>query len=73
MAVNAITIGEAFYLLNNRYLLASSLSIKAHLENRYLPIGIGAVALLHRLARLSRKRWPDDAAPGPRRIPLTSS
>ena len=33
----------------------------------------GAVALLHRLAKLSRKRWPADATPGPRRIPLTSS
>jgi coenzyme F420 hydrogenase subunit beta len=33
----------------------------------------GAVALLHKLARLSRKRWPEDATPGPRRIPLTAS
>ena len=33
----------------------------------------GAVALLHKLAQLSRKRWPADANPGPRRIPLTSS
>ena len=33
----------------------------------------GAIALLHRLAQLSRKRWPADAVPGPRRIPLTSS
>jgi coenzyme F420 hydrogenase subunit beta len=30
----------------------------------------GAVALLHRLAQVSRKRWPADANPGPRRIPL---
>ncbi len=30
----------------------------------------GAVALLHKLAQLSRKRWPEDANPGPRRIPV---
>jgi coenzyme F420 hydrogenase subunit beta len=30
----------------------------------------GAVALLHRLAQVSRKCWPADANPGPRRIPL---
>lgn len=33
----------------------------------------GAVALLHKLARVSRRRWPEDAAPGPRRLPLASS
>src|SRR5262249_54988704 len=43
VAVNAITIGQVFYLLNSRYLIDSSLSIKAHLGNRYLPLGIGAV------------------------------
>jgi magnesium-transporting ATPase (P-type) len=48
-AVNAITIGQAFYLLNSRYLLDSSLSIKAHLGNRYLPLGIGAVVILQLL------------------------
>ena len=31
----------------------------------------GAVALLHRLAVISRKRWPEAAVPGPRRIPVT--
>ena len=46
VAVNAITIGQVFYLLNSRYLLDSSLSIKAHLGNRYLPLGIGAVVVL---------------------------
>ena len=30
----------------------------------------GAVALLHRLAIVSRKRWPEAAVPGPRRIPV---
>jgi coenzyme F420 hydrogenase subunit beta len=33
----------------------------------------GAVALLHRLARVSRRRWPESAVPGPRRLPLASS
>jgi magnesium-transporting ATPase (P-type) len=46
VAVNAITIGQCFYLLNSRYLIDSSVSIKAHLENKYLPMGIGAVVVL---------------------------
>jgi magnesium-transporting ATPase (P-type) len=49
VAVNAITIGQVFYLLNSRFLLDSSLSIKAHLGNKYLPHGIGAVVLLQLL------------------------
>ena len=48
-AVNAITIGQVFYLLNSRYLLDSSLSLKAHAGNRYLPLGIGAVVILQLL------------------------
>jgi len=46
VAVNAITIGQVFYLLNSRYLLDSSLPLKAHLGNKYLPLGIGAVVIL---------------------------
>jgi magnesium-transporting ATPase (P-type) len=46
VAVNAITIGQVFYLLNSRYLLDSSASITAHLGNKYLPLGIGAVVVL---------------------------
>ena len=49
VAVNAITIGQIFYLLNSRYLLDSSLSLKAHLGNKYLPLGIGAVIILQLL------------------------
>src|SRR5271166_1383468 len=49
VAVNMITIGQVFYLLNSRYLLDSSLSFKAHLGNKYLPLGIGAVAILQLL------------------------
>ena len=49
VAVNAITIGQVFYLLNSRYLLDSSLSFTAHLGNKYLPLGIGAVVVLQLL------------------------
>ena len=49
VAVNMITIGQVFYLLNSRYLLDSSLSVTAHLGNRYLPLGIGAVVFLQLL------------------------
>ncbi|OKO73870.1 HAD-IC family P-type ATPase [Bradyrhizobium sp. NAS96.2] len=46
VAVNAITIGQVFYLLNSRYLVDSSLSFKAHIGNAYLPLGIIAVVIL---------------------------
>ncbi|TAI64406.1 carbonate dehydratase [Bradyrhizobium sp. Leo170] len=46
VAVNAITIGQVFYLLNSRYLLDSSLDLKAHMGNQYLPLGIIAVVIL---------------------------
>ncbi len=36
VAVNAITIGQCFFLLNSRYLIDSSLSIRAHLGNKYV-------------------------------------
>jgi magnesium-transporting ATPase (P-type) len=49
VAVNMITIGQVFYLLNSRYLLDSSLSFTAHLGNKYLPLGIGAVVILQLL------------------------
>jgi magnesium-transporting ATPase (P-type) len=49
VAVNAITMGQVFYLLNSRYLLESSLSLKAHLGNKYLPLGILAVVILQLL------------------------
>jgi magnesium-transporting ATPase (P-type) len=45
VSVNALTIGQAFYLLNSRYLLDSSLSVEAHKGNPYLPVGIGGVAI----------------------------
>jgi magnesium-transporting ATPase (P-type) len=49
VAVNTLFIGQAFYLLNSRYKLDSSLSLRAHLGNRYLAIGIGAVIVLQLL------------------------
>jgi magnesium-transporting ATPase (P-type) len=49
VAVNALVIGQIFYLLNSRYKLDSSLSLKAHLGNRYLAMGIGAVVILQLL------------------------
>ena len=33
----------------------------------------GALALLRKLAKLSRKRWPETGDPGPRRIPVKAS
>jgi magnesium-transporting ATPase (P-type) len=49
VAVNAITIGQVFYLLNSRYLLDSSFSLTAHMGNKYLPLGIAAVVILQLL------------------------
>ena len=49
VAVNALVIGQIFYLLNSRYKLELSLSIKAHLGNKYLAMGIGAVVILQLL------------------------
>ena len=49
VAVNAITIGQVFYLLNSRYLVDSSLSPTAHLGNKYLPYGVLAVVVLQLL------------------------
>jgi magnesium-transporting ATPase (P-type) len=53
-AVNALVMGQVFYLLNSRYRLDSSLSLKAHLGNRYLPLGIGAVIVLQFLFTYAR-------------------
>ncbi|MCI4681626.1 cation-translocating P-type ATPase [Candidatus Rhodoblastus alkanivorans] len=49
VAVNAITFGQVFYLLNSRYLITSSLSLTAHQGNRFLPLGVGAVVVLQLL------------------------
>jgi magnesium-transporting ATPase (P-type) len=49
VAVNALVIGQIFYLLNSRYKFDSSLSPKAHLGNKYLTLGIGTVVILQLL------------------------
>jgi magnesium-transporting ATPase (P-type) len=49
VAVNALVIGQVFYLLNSRFKIDSSLSPLAHLGNPYLPAGIGAVIVLQLL------------------------
>ncbi|RSL15637.1 P-type E1-E2 ATPase [Edaphobacter aggregans] len=49
VAVNTLVIGQVFYLLNSRFKVGSSLSLKAHLDNKYLPLGIGAVVVLQLL------------------------
>jgi len=48
-AVNAITLGQIFYLLNSRHLIHSSLSLQAHRGNPLLWYGIGAVVVLQLL------------------------
>jgi magnesium-transporting ATPase (P-type) len=49
IAVNALVIGQIFYLLNSRYKFDSSLSVKAHLDNPYLGLGIAAVVVAQAL------------------------
>jgi coenzyme F420 hydrogenase subunit beta len=51
--------------------LMSALKEKGLIETRPGDDDPGAVALLHRLAQVSRKRWPRDRDPGPRRLPFT--
>lgn len=48
-AVNALVLGQVFYLLNSRFKVRSSLDLKVHLDNRALPLGIGAVVILQLL------------------------
>jgi magnesium-transporting ATPase (P-type) len=67
VAVNAIAIGQVFYLLNSRYLLDSSLSLKAHRGNRYLPFSLIAVVILQLLFTYAR---PFQAIFGTEAIPF---
>jgi coenzyme F420 hydrogenase subunit beta len=53
--------------------LMSAMKERGLLETRPSDDDPGAVALLHKLAKISRKRWPENATPGPRRITLRSS
>ncbi|HKR83644.1 MAG TPA: HAD-IC family P-type ATPase, partial [Terriglobales bacterium] len=67
VAVNAIALGQVFYLLNSRYLLDSSLSLKAHAGNKYLPVGIVAVVVLQLIFTYAR---PFQTVFGNEAIPL---
>src|SRR5262249_19137148 len=49
VAVNMITIGQVFYLLNSGSLRDSARSPRARFSNKYLPLGIGAVVILQLL------------------------
>jgi coenzyme F420 hydrogenase subunit beta len=53
--------------------LLSAMKERGLIETRPGDDDPGAVALLHKLAQLSRKRWPEDQNPGPRRIPVRSA
>jgi coenzyme F420 hydrogenase subunit beta len=53
--------------------LVSSLVEAGLIETRPGDDDPGAIALLHKLARLSRKRWPETATPGPQRVPVVIS
>ena len=53
--------------------LVAALKDKGLIETRPGDDDPGAVALLHKLAQVSRKRWPESATPGPRRIPVRAS
>jgi coenzyme F420 hydrogenase subunit beta len=52
--------------------LVSAMKSEGLIETRPGDDDPGAVALLHKLARVSRKRWPESAAPGPGRLPVTA-
>jgi magnesium-transporting ATPase (P-type) len=45
-AVNALTIGQVFYLLNSRFKVDSSLSLNAHRGNRFLLPSIATLVVL---------------------------
>jgi len=49
VAVNALVIGEIFYLFNCRYLLASAISWKGFLDNRYVLIAIIVLVIIQLL------------------------
>jgi magnesium-transporting ATPase (P-type) len=49
VAVNALTIGQIFFLLNSRFKTDSSLNLSAHRGNPYLYYGIAAVVVLQLL------------------------
>jgi coenzyme F420 hydrogenase subunit beta len=52
--------------------LMEGLTEAGHVETRPGDDDPGAIALLQRLAKVSRRRWPESAVPGPRRLPVTA-
>jgi coenzyme F420 hydrogenase subunit beta len=52
--------------------LVAGLKKAGRIETRPGDDDPGAMALLQKLAKVSRKRWPESAVPGPRRLPVTS-
>ena len=52
--------------------LVSEMKERGLIETRPGDDDPGAVALLQKLARVSRRRWPETAVPGPRRLPVTA-
>ena len=46
VAVNALVVGQIFYLINSRFKFDSSLRMEALQGNRYLPIGVGGLLVL---------------------------
>lgn len=48
-AVNAMIIGQVFYLVNSRFLLDSCFSFRAFTGNKWIPISIGALVVLQLL------------------------
>ena len=53
--------------------LLGALIEKGLVETKPIDDDPDTLALLKKLARLSRKRWPEEADPAPRRIPVTSA
>jgi coenzyme F420 hydrogenase subunit beta len=53
--------------------LVEAMRAAGALEARPIGDDPGALALLDRLSRASRRRWPEAAEPAPRRIPVTAS
>ena len=52
--------------------LMSAMKSEGLIETRPGDDDPGALVLLHKLARVSRKRWPESAALGPGRLPVTA-
>ena len=48
-AVNAMIVGQVFYLVNSRFLLDSCFSLRALTGNKWIPISIGGVIILQLL------------------------